>query len=368
MKKLVKCGIDCDDVLYQCNAYAVALMNKKYGFEPPLTIEEINSWEPRGDRSDTVFECFSDENFFKTQPLVEGAREFIQKLSKIAEVFITTAVAGPFMSIRAKRLMEDFGDLIDEQHLIMGARKDVYNLDILLDDNGRNILKSNAKFPVLMRQPWNSHLTGRLAVNDLEEAYAMIEEIIADGTILSAQEHDKVVCLIGPSGSGKTELAHALINHPTDGERYEKPSTTTTRKQRDTDAEGAYHFVTKEEFLEKRRQGLFFESTVYANEYYGIVKSDIEAVLAKGKIPVLLLDVSGAMAMRMHFKGTKIFFIERKKEQVVTEILKRNVPDEDKVKRILSLNDEYKNIDLCDAVIKFNKGIEDALEQLHKYI
>lgn len=364
MKKLVRCGIDCDDVLYQCNAYAIKLMNKKYGFDPQLTIEELHTWEPRGDRSDCVFECFSDEEFYRTQPLVEGAREFICKLSEIAEVFITTAVPGNYMSIRAKRLMEDFGDLIDEQHLIMGSRKDVYNLDIMLDDNSRNILKSNAKFPVLMRQPWNSHLTGRLAVNNLTEAYAVIKEIIADGTILQEAPKEKLACLIGPSGSGKTELIYALLEDEHFGSRFEKPSTSTTREKRDDDREGVYHYMSREEFLEKKKQGLFFESTVYANEFYGIMKSDIEAILERGHIPVMTLDISGAMAIRMHYRGTKLIFVDRNREEVIASILKRNVPDEDKIKRIISLNDEYKNVNLCDVVIKYRNTGEEALRKL----
>jgi hypothetical protein len=45
MKKTrLQIGLDVDDILYDCNAYALELLNKKMGYEPPLTIYDIHSW------------------------------------------------------------------------------------------------------------------------------------------------------------------------------------------------------------------------------------------------------------------------------------------------------------------------------------
>ena len=38
-------GIDWDDVISPLNDCAIELANEEYHFEPPLTLEDIDSWE-----------------------------------------------------------------------------------------------------------------------------------------------------------------------------------------------------------------------------------------------------------------------------------------------------------------------------------
>ena len=45
MKKYrIKVGLDVDDTLYECNSYALDILNKRYPDEEPMTINEIKSW------------------------------------------------------------------------------------------------------------------------------------------------------------------------------------------------------------------------------------------------------------------------------------------------------------------------------------
>lgn len=66
------------------------------------------------------------------------------------------------MSLRAKQILTAFPDF-PEQNIIMGFQKSLVHFDVTLDDGPHNILKSCAKYPVLMRRPWNESLSGILS-------------------------------------------------------------------------------------------------------------------------------------------------------------------------------------------------------------
>ena len=116
-------ALDIDDLLMECIPYAIRLANEKYKFDPPLTIYEVDRWGKLDTRADVIFEMFKDPEFFRSQPVIWGAKEFVRKLSKMAEVFVLTSVYPEFMSIRAQRIMEEFPE-IPQDHIYMGSRKD----------------------------------------------------------------------------------------------------------------------------------------------------------------------------------------------------------------------------------------------------
>ena len=206
-------ALDVDDLLMECTSYAIRLANEKYGFDPPMTIYEKVTWGKTGTRTDSIYQYFDDPEFYRTQPVYEGARDFVRRLSQMTEVFICTAVPPQFMGIRAQRLMEEFPE-IPQDHIYMGARKDNIHTDILFDDALHNILNSNAKYPVLMRRPRNREATVMLAVNRYDE-FLKIVEIIAES--YSARNDSgntassNIVVLVGPSGSGKSKLATRFL-------------------------------------------------------------------------------------------------------------------------------------------------------------
>lgn len=69
--------------------------------------------------------------------------------------------------------------------------------------------------------------------------------------------------------------------------------------------------------------------------------------------------------MKKHFPDqTILVFVNRPKKELINAILERNIPNPDKTNRIISLGDEYKNIDMCDAVINNDGKIEKAVSEL----
>ena len=117
----------------------------------------------------------------KNQPIIPGAQSFVRELSKLADVFFITAVPAACMSARAERLIRDFPE-IPPENIIIGTRKDVMALDILLDDGAHNISSSRAAYPVLFRKPWNTHLSGLLSVNCYDDFLHLCSMVISSFT------------------------------------------------------------------------------------------------------------------------------------------------------------------------------------------
>ena len=128
-------ALDIDDLLLECVPYAIRLANEKYNFDPPLSIHEVDRWGKLGTRADVIFEFMDDPEFFRNQPPIKGAREFVQKLSQMTEVFVSTAVWPQYMTIRFQRILEEFPE-IPQDHILIGSRKDKIDIPVTLKFEG----------------------------------------------------------------------------------------------------------------------------------------------------------------------------------------------------------------------------------------
>ena len=342
----LRIGIDVDDVLYECVKYAMERANEDYGINPPLEEREMRAWGPSGTRVDVIFKYFSDTNFYETQPIVEGAQEFIRKLSERAEVFFVTAVYPEAMTVRALRLIKDFPE-VPKDHIIMGSRKDLIPLDIMLDDGGHNIENSKSTYPVLMRKPWNHHLTGGLAVNNFEEFLTVLDTIAPMAPVRHETFKDKkIYVLVGPSGSGKTKIIRNLeeIGFAKRAKSY------TTRERRHGEEGDGYYYISEEEFQEMSEKKEFLESTRYAWNAYGTTYTEIDQILEKDENVVMAMDICGAMAVKNAYSDKAVLvFVDRPEAEVLRSIINRKTTTDEKVRRIQALDDEMKNESLCDV-------------------
>ena len=355
-------ALDVDDILMECTGYAVRLANEKHKFDPPMTIYEKERWGKVGTRIDSVYPYFSDPEFYRTQPVYPGAKEFVRKLCQMTEVFICTAVPPQFMGIRAQRIMEEFPE-IPADHIYMGARKENIHTDILFDDAMHNILSSNAKYPILMRRPWNQEATGMLAVNNYEEFLKMVDVIAESYSPMAGvgeEEDPSIVVLVGPSGSGKSKIATRLLSRT---DRYEKLISYTTKDPTAVEENHWYNYVSRDAFRQMCDSGEMFQSTMYLGQYYGSKKTDVERILSQGKRVLSTMDICGAMALKTYYKDVKTIYIKREKKALMTSILRKNTSIEDKVNRLTAIEYEQKNGELCDYVVSFD-NYDDAVRQL----
>ncbi len=343
-------GIDWDDVISPFNDVAISMANEEYGLN--LTLEDIDSWENKG-RAGVIKKYYADKRLYQRQTVPKEAKEFLSALRKKGNVYIVTAVSPRFMADRVEQILTAFPEF-PEENIIMGFQKTMMHFDIILDDGPHNILKSSARFPVLFRRPWNRALTGVLSVNTYGEFFQMIEQIKASMIEdVMPVKSPSLIALVGPSGSNKNGLAECLAAQ---GGFQRVLSYTTAR-------EDSFHIkVTEEEF-----NGMdFVTTTVYAGKKYGVPPDSVRKVLEKGIFPVIPLDICGAISMKRLFP-TLIVFCKNSRENMIADILEKNISNEDKKYRLLSLEKELDNSELCDMIVR-TENVRDAERKIRETI
>lgn len=362
-KYRLRIGLDVDDTLYECNAYALTLLREKYGDHPALTLENIHSWGALDNILDERLRYFGDPRFVAAQPIYPGAQAFVHELTRIADVFFITAVPPSCMSVRAERLRADFPD-VPESNILIGNRKDIIDMDILLDDAAHNIVDTRATYPVLMRRPWNNDLSGLLSVNSYGD-FVHLAQLIGNSFAETTPDLSTggVLCLVGPSGAGKNELAAALVKDA----RFFKPTTTTTRAPLSGEAANAYRFIAAEQFLREKDRGAFVETTVYGTHYFGTTLDEFAPRIEAGRIAVVPIDICGAVTVKNLYRSRAMLaFCTRDKRNILRNILARSTDDEDKVHRLISLDYEMRNMELCDFVLDVDRGIPACVEDVYR--
>lgn len=354
-------ALDVDDLLLECIPYAIKLANEKYKFDPPISIHEVDHWGKLGTRADVIFDYFNDPEFYESQPVIKGAKEFVKKLSTMTEVFISTSIPPEFMGIRAKRIIEEFPE-IPISNIYMGSRKDKITTDILFDDGMHNVVNSNAAYPILMRRPWNQNATGMLAVNNYDEFLKLVEVISQQYSLKKIGfKAPGILILVGPSGSGKTKIAGKIDKKL---ESFEKLVSYTTKDDTALKPNDWYKYVSLDEFHHMQDNGELFESTMYSGHGYGSKKKDIEEILNKGKNVLVTMDICGAMALKTNYKNVTTVYIKRDRKVLIETILNKHSSVEDKVNRIISIDSEKNNADICDYIVENKGNYEEAADEI----
>ena len=121
----------------------------------------------------------------------------------------------------------------------------------------------------------------------------------------------KIVIITAPSGAGKTSITRYLLNKYPDKLAFSV--SAATRDPRGAEKNGVdYYFMSEEEFTNKIQHEEFVEwEMVYKGKYYGTLKSEIHRIWSEGKVPVLDIDVKGAIHVQQQYPGTTLaIFIE----------------------------------------------------------
>jgi guanylate kinase len=106
----------------------------------------------------------------------------------------------------------------------------------------------------------------------------------------------KVFVITGPSGVGKGTLIKKLLERVPD---LALSVSATTRAPREGERDGVdYHFLTEEEFQERKAAKDFLEFASYSGNHYGTLNSELERCLEKGRSVVLEIEVQGAQQVR----------------------------------------------------------------------
>jgi len=128
---------------------------------------------------------------------------------------------------------------------------------------------------------------------------------------MSPAQTGKIIILTAPSGAGKTSITRYLLNKY--GQQLAFSISAATRPPRGTERNGIdYYFMSEEEFTARIKHEEFIEwEMVYEGKYYGTLKTELQRIWALGKVPLLDIDVKGAIHVQQQFPEiTFSLFIE----------------------------------------------------------
>lgn len=110
----------------------------------------------------------------------------------------------------------------------------------------------------------------------------------------------KVIIFSAPSGSGKSTIINYLMQQQLN---LHFSISATSRPPRGTEQYGVeYFFLSPQEFRERIANGEFLEyEEVYKDRFYGTLRSQIDAQLAKGENVVCDVDVLGGQNIKKHY-------------------------------------------------------------------
>lgn len=114
------------------------------------------------------------------------------------------------------------------------------------------------------------------------------------------QDEHKLIIVSAPSGSGKSTLVHYLMEQ---GLELAFSVSCTSRAPRGQEQHGVdYFFLTPEEFRQRIANDEFLEyEEVYADKFYGTLKSEVERIGAMGKVAVFDVDVKGGVNIKKYY-------------------------------------------------------------------
>ena len=114
--------------------------------------------------------------------------------------------------------------------------------------------------------------------------------------------------VVGPSGAGKGTLISFLQGKYPD--KFGFSVSTTTRQPRPGEQDGVhYNFVTMEKFDQMVANNEFIEHKNVHTNKYGTTKAEIAKIQNQKKIPLLDIDVQGALTFEKAFPDSNFLVV-----------------------------------------------------------
>ena len=116
----------------------------------------------------------------------------------------------------------------------------------------------------------------------------------------NAMSKGKLIIFSAPSGSGKSTIINYLL---TQHLNLAFSISATSRAPRGSERDGVeYYFLTPDEFRRRIAAGDFLEyEEVYADKFYGTLKSEVERLTTAGKNVLFDVDVVGGLNIKRFY-------------------------------------------------------------------
>lgn len=175
------------------------------------------------------------------------------------------------------------------------------------------------------------------------------------------------IILSAPSGGGKTTIAKRLLKERSD---LGYSVSCTTRPRRPNERDGIdYHFLTREQFLERKANGEFAECAEVHGNLYGTLRSEIQRILSSGRHVIMDIDVQGARQMRAAFPESVTIFLIPPAAEVLLDRLegRKTESPEQLAARLHSALHELRSVDEYQYVV-VNDDLDQAVQRVSSII
>ena len=171
----------------------------------------------------------------------------------------------------------------------------------------------------------------------------------------------KPFILVGPSGVGKDTLLTEVLKKY-EGIFERKISYTTRPQKKHEKNQGNYYLITREEFQKKIEARDFVEFKEINGYLYGTCKKELKRISDAGRIPIIEVDVRGAIDInKTGLEGNFLFVYPPSFEELRKRIGNRIETEEEFKKRIEASITE---IELANNSVLFtNRLVNDKLDK-----
>jgi guanylate kinase len=177
-----------------------------------------------------------------------------------------------------------------------------------------------------------------------------------------------VVVVTGPSGAGKGTLENVVLRRLPE---LELAISATTRKCRKGEEDGReYWFVSEDEFERRVRDGEFLEWVHYVSgNRYGTLRSEIDRIRNAGRVPLLDLEIEGALRVRDSVPGSVSVFVDAPSfVELERRLRERATESSGEIGERLELaREQRKHAGQFDYVI-VNDDVERAADELEEIV
>jgi guanylate kinase len=186
---------------------------------------------------------------------------------------------------------------------------------------------------------------------------------------MNSVKQGKLIILSAPSGSGKTTIVRHLLSL---GLGMEFSISATSREPRMNEKNGVdYYFIDPETFQKKIEEGAFLEwEEVYADQFYGTLRSEVERIRDNGRHVIFDIDVVGGLNLKQEFGADALaIFVRPPSLEVMEQRLRaRGTDSEEQLKKRLSkAAREMTYADRFDHVI-INDILSESLSAAEKCV
>ena len=180
----------------------------------------------------------------------------------------------------------------------------------------------------------------------------------------------KALIFSAPSGSGKTTIVHHLLNK-NESLGFSISACTRDKRGRSENNGKDYYFLEPTDFLAMIANNEFIEwQEVYAGNFYGTLKSEIERIWAEGKHVIFDVDVKGGLNLKKYFGDDALaIFVKVPSMEILKERLSdRGTESEDSLsRRLYKASFEMGFEDQFDITL-INENLQDSLRAAEKLV